>query len=375
MNIRELSKPITSQKLNESLAKQFGYKINLEQFTDVQLEDARNKLRTKMSQFELSESFDAIHESQDYQKTRMFLDVLNQELLERDESEEEDNVAETSTINGKVQDPKGMRWKQTGLSREAAVEKYGKANVRVASRKSPSGKDVVEVNVPLGESRTISTESYMSATIRSRANAARIPAAWINSAIRRMDLGESERSELSSELTLRYDLSESQAAYVLAEGEENKAATIMATKDMVDKITGWLEDVAAMKAETLLELLDSIREESGSDVAQRYQDSVKPALEAIYATLETSRGGLQGALAVVSGGEPPSMGSDMPAMGAGGPQGADALGAEIAAGPAPGAEIGGPDIAPPSAALGARAKRESIDYSRKLGMLLSSKKK
>jgi hypothetical protein len=375
MNIRELSKPITSQKLNESLAKQFGYKINLEQFTDVQLEDARNKLRTKMSQFELSESFDAIHESQDYQKTRMFLDVLNQELLERDESEEEDNLAETSTINGKVQDPKGMRWKQTGLSREAAVEKYGKANVRVDNRKSPSGKDVVEVNVPLGESRTISTESYMSATIRSRANAARIPAAWINSAIRRMDLGESERSELSSELTLRYDLSESQAAYVLAEGEEKKAATIMATKDMVDKITGWLDDVAAMKAETLLELLDSIREESGSDVAQRYQDSVKPALESIYTALETSRAGLQGALVIVSGGEAPSMGTDMPSMGAGGPPGADALGADIAAGPS--AEIGGPDIAPPAPSLGtsARAKRESIDYSRKLGMLLSSKKK
>ena len=84
MQIRELSHPVTSKKLNESLAKNFGYKLNLQQFTEAQLEDVRNKLRTEMSQFELSESFDAIHESPDYQKTRMFLDVLNQELLERD---------------------------------------------------------------------------------------------------------------------------------------------------------------------------------------------------------------------------------------------------------------------------------------------------
>ena len=53
MHIRELSKPITSKILNENMAKQFGYKLNLEQFSDVQLEDARNKLRTKLSQFEL----------------------------------------------------------------------------------------------------------------------------------------------------------------------------------------------------------------------------------------------------------------------------------------------------------------------------------
>ena len=62
MQIREFSKPVTSKQLNESLAQKFGYKINLEQFSDVQLEDARNKLRTKISQLELSESFDSVRE-------------------------------------------------------------------------------------------------------------------------------------------------------------------------------------------------------------------------------------------------------------------------------------------------------------------------
>ena len=63
MQIKEFSQPVTSKKLNENLARNFGYKINLEQFSDVQLEDARNKLRTKISQFEVNESFDSVLES------------------------------------------------------------------------------------------------------------------------------------------------------------------------------------------------------------------------------------------------------------------------------------------------------------------------
>ena len=49
MQIRDLSQPVTSRKLNENMAKTIGYKLNLEQFTDQQLHDAQNKLRTEMS--------------------------------------------------------------------------------------------------------------------------------------------------------------------------------------------------------------------------------------------------------------------------------------------------------------------------------------
>jgi hypothetical protein len=138
----------------------------------------------------------------------------------------------------------------------------------------------------------------------------------------------------------------------------------MATKDMVDRITGWLEDVAAMKAEQLLELTDSIREALGSDVAQQYQDQVKPALEAIYTALETSRTGLSTALATVSGGNAPTMGA---------PVGGADLGAP-AGGAAP--EMGGEEeaMAAQTAEMG-REKRESVDYSRRLGLILNSKKK
>ena len=210
-------------------------------------------------------------------------------------------------------------------------------------------------------------ENYVNKTFRERAQSHSVPDAWINNALQRVELGESDRAELKAELTTRYDLNESEAGYVLLEGEEDKAEVIMATKDMVDRVTGWLEDVAAMKAEQLLELTDSIREAMGSDVAQQYTDAVKPALEAIYSALETSRQGISGALALVSGGEAPKMGASAPAMGA---PGEEAMASE----PAPEAGMPGEEAMGAPEAAG-RMKRESIDYSRKLGIMLSQSKK
>ena len=329
MQIRELSKPVTSKVLNESLAKSFGYKLNLEQFNDVQLSDVQNKLRTEMSQLEMNESFDSLQESPKYQKTRALLDVINRAVMEREEGK--CNVCDCSPCKCNESKP--------------AMKKTEKNKAKTES----------------------ANQTYFS-RVRNKARTLSVPEAWIDNAINRMELGESDQEELAAELTLRYDLSEGQATHILylAEGEADKAEIIMATKDMVDRITGWLEDTAAMKAEQLLELLDSIRETSGSDVAQQYQDAVKPALESVYTALEQSRQGLSGALAIVSGGEAPMMGTE-PAMG-GAPGMPPAPG-----GMAPmGDELGGEET-PPAPEAG-REKRESIDYSRRLGILLASKK-
>jgi hypothetical protein len=211
------------------------------------------------------------------------------------------------------------------------------------------------------------------ARMAKKAQEHQVPNAWIASAIRNIALNESvDHEELSSELQLRYDLSESVANHIvyLAEGEEDEAKIIMSTKDMVDRITGWLEDVAAMKAEQLLELQDSIRETQGSDVAQQYVEAVKPALEAIYTALETSRQGLSSALGIVSGKGPDTMGA--PSGVPGGEMGGDMAGM---AAPDLGAELPAEEEPVPPAAEVGREKRESIDYSRRLGMLLASKKK
>jgi len=330
MQIRELSKPITANVLNESLAKKFGYKLNLEQFTEAQLEDARNKLRTKMSQFEVSESFDSIKSNNSYQKTKLMLDCINQEIMEREEGKCKDcDCSPCECVEESMEDNKAEK----------------KADFR---------------------------KQVQSAKLKHKAKEHSVPESWINSALSRISLGEADEAELIAELTTRYDLSEGQAYSIvyLSEGEEEKAKVIMATKDMVERITGWLEDTAQMKAEQLLELMDSIRETLGSDVAQKYEQSVKPALESIYSALEQSRTGLTSGLAIVSGKEAPMMGSE-PAMG-----GAPDMGGMAPPPPSDmGAEAPAPDMGGESPDMAGREKRESVDYSRRLGILLAQSKK
>ena len=193
MNIREFSKPVTSKTLNESLAQRFGTKIDVEQFTTEQLQDARNKIRTTLSQVETTESYDGV-QTNAYSKNKLFLDVLNAALSERDD---------------------------VAVAIDEAIES-------------------------------------------------------------------------------------------LNEGEEDKAELVMAAKDMVDRVTGWMEDTAEMQTESMLELADAIRDEMGSEASETFTSTVKPALEAMYAAMESTRGSLTSGVGQLTGEAEPmdTMGAD-----------------------------------------------------------------
>jgi len=97
------------------------------------------------------------------------------------------------------------------------------------------------------------------------------------------------------------------------EGAEENAQLVMAAKDMVDKITGWMEDTASMQTESMLELSDAIRDEVGSEQSESFVNQVKPALESLYSALEVTRTSLTGGVAVLTGETvPATMGTDTP---------------------------------------------------------------
>lgn len=314
MNIHDLKKPLTSKKLNENLAKQFGYKIALEKFTMEQLFDARNKLRTEQSQFESANSYDSVLGDHKYQKNQRMLDVINQEIAERetkgDEEKEKKEKKERKAKN---------------------LKEYHQAQRRLQGYK--------------------------------------LPPQWTSSARQRLFLERDANDEIVSELIIRYDLDETSAQRIvydlmLTEGEEEKAELIMAAKDMTDRITGWLEDVASMKSEAMLDLLDSIRDEMGTDVSTSFEQTVRPALDEIYLALEKNRQALAQAVGVLTGTEAPG-GMGMAAGGMGPPE---MGGEEAAAGME--AELGGEEPAEPAG----RAMRETAAYSRRLASILSKKK-
>jgi hypothetical protein len=209
MNIREFTRPATAKKLNESLAKKFGARIDIDQFTTEQLQDVRNKIRTKLSQTETNESFDAV---------------------------------------------------------------------------------------------------------------------------------------------------------------QDKAELVMASKDMVDRLTGWMEDTAEMQTESMLELADAIRDEMGSEQSEAFTALVKPALEAMYGVMETTRQTLTQGVGMLTGeadpvdtmgGEDPDMDMDMEPVDDELAPGEVGMPDEVDDG------MGSADAAAGGEDLGGREKRESKQHSKK----------
>ena len=327
MNIREINKPMTAASLNESLAKRFGKKINLEAFTLEQLEDARNRVRTTLSQYETNESFDAVHDEK-YQKNKLFLDVLNAAVLEADVNEGEVPAA-----------LKAYQDKKAG--KKPADKKAGK---KPADKKPKDGKMPMDDNGTPGD-----TSDDKPAFLKKK--------------------NESKNIDEGKAIINNYFTS-------LLEGAEDKAELVMASKDMVDRVTGWMEDTAEMQAESMLELGDAIRDEMGQAESETFIGTVKPALESLYTALESTRAALTNGVAQITGegGVPTPMGDEEPAMDAG-------MDAEME--PTIDAEddFGGSEAAVGGEAEAGREKRESkiakkkmIETSRRLGTILSTSK-
>ena len=104
-----------------------------------------------------------------------------------------------------------------------------------------------------------------------------------------MALGQDEKKLVSKMLT--------------KEGVEEQSELILAAKDMMDKVTGYLEDLASMKTEGMLELADRIRDEMGADKADAFTQKVQPAIEQAEATLTTTRQELDNGVRILTGEE------------------------------------------------------------------------
>ena len=87
------------------------------------------------------------------------------------------------------------------------------------------------------------------------------------------------------------------------EGVEEQSELILAAKDMMDKVTGYLEDLATMKTESMLELADRIRDEMGAEKSDAFLQKVKPAIEQAEATLGQTRQELDNGVRVLTGEE------------------------------------------------------------------------
>ena len=212
----ELTQPVSSAVLLKQFESRFGQTMNLSNLDKTQLEDLANGVRTKIHTITDNLHFGKELKDNEYQKSQMMLDILNQAIKE---------------YGGMQMDPQARAAAQ-GMSAQKKLEK-GQAL-------TPDERKTVAKVLPKEE---------------------------------------------------------------VQEGVEEQSELILAAKDMMDKVTGYLEDLASMKTEGMLELADRIRDEMGADKADAFIQKIQPALEQAESTLTQTRQDLDQGVRILTGEE------------------------------------------------------------------------
>jgi plasmid stabilization system protein ParE len=119
-----------------------------------------------------------------------------------------------------------------------------------------------------------------------------------------VDLHTAERNPRYMELlTVKEGLSTwlEQHRQQLVEGEVGNAEVLLAAKNMVDSIQDAIEKVGKMQNEQLPELLDSIRDQVGTEQAEGFKNAVGTTLETLMQNLQTAREGVDGGVRILTG--------------------------------------------------------------------------
>lgn len=400
MQIRDISKPVTARLLNESLEKRFGKRVKLESFSLDQLYDARNKLRTALSQIETNESYGAVNVSESYQKNKLFLDVIVAEIAEREAVEVSEATTGTTGTSGtsanKQQDPetkKLLAKAERGQKLTPDEQEKIKA-VAVDSQEESIEEEFDDMrpdSVPDYDENDLNYEGGMAhkqlSTIEDAADElSEIISAnenlpeWVQKKIiLSMSYIDTARDYMKSAGKVDDEERGIPTESVIREGAEDQAEIVMAAKNMVDKITSWMEDTAEMQTESMLDLGDSIRDELGEEQSQQFTSTVKPSLESLYTALEDTRSTLVSGVRLVAGEEVADMpGDDMDAEDPEMEPTVDQEDGDIEDIDTPldtDDEFSASEPAAGGEEEAGREKRESINRSRKFATMLSSKKK
>ena len=425
MKTTDFSTTITSAALKESMNKMFGVNVNLDKYNREQLEDMRNKLRTRVFQQEGKAGINDLLTNETYQKDKAMLDLLNtriKEMLGEDIKKLRDKMTELSEAkkgvrapkhkihaqgtaakdydgDGKKESPKDEVWG----SRAKAAAKAGKPFSEAAkpdfldmdkdgNKKEPMKKAVKDKKVKEGfptvadakaradkekttgkfdkkETSTGTVYTRKSNTFTDGGDDADTKKAKAKAKKESVAKKANKLEEANSIYKRHVSIVNESLAILLAEDEEGKAKAITAAGDMVNDYTSWMQRVGQYQTKTMIELADAIKADFGAQEAEAFKAAVGPALSATLEVLTQQREAVSNAVAVLAGEATPDMGMGMePGMDAGIP--ADEPGMDIAApddmnAPAPaGDEFGASDAAAGMGTTG-REMRES-KFARRL---------
>ena len=347
MKIEQFRQELTTEQLNDRLSKVFGTSIDLDKFSTEQLTTAQSNVVGKIQSIEQTEAFDSLSHNEEYHKQKMFLDVINSALEDR---AVEGKLQNTILVHADeiVGDYFDMDKEALKMNKDAVIADMKKRQQSAQGDEADALHYAIQkVEHDFEDDGTQKENPYESNAFAQAVQKAK--AAGMKKGDK-FKVGDQEYTledmetlvgEMKKKRMKKMESEKAKPDYIdldkdgnktepmkkaakdkeekkkVKEGAEEEAQLVMAAKDMVDKVTGWMEDTASMQSETILELGDAIRDEEGSEKSESFINAVKPALESLYTSLEATREALTGGVAVLTGeNAPDTMGADAeePAM-------------------------------------------------------------
>ncbi len=301
-------KEVTVEALQKDLRNKYGVTVDIAKYSKEQLESYSTKIQSKLKEFETKNNFNESLGNDEYQKT-----LLISKIVESAINQYIDNPLEVADNEDLGEDVI-----EVDESDEDVARDFAEANPNDNTDDNPGPGTDVDPNAD----KNVKTDSKVMTALRavmddpSQANMARMA---IEKILQGKPLNKQQidgfRDAMQAMMepflnmqgvqrlkALKRGMPEAVGeSKVVNEGAEESAELVMAAKDMVDRFTAFLEDVAEMGAEGMLELADSIRDEMGVEKAEAFTNAVKPALEQTQEVLTTSREALTQGVGIITG--------------------------------------------------------------------------
>ena len=314
----------SSKRLNESMFKTFGRKLNLESFSLEQLEDARNKLRTQIYQVRNNSNFNENIENDALSQAQFMLDAIVSEIAERETIVDKTNEGFSSDLDMelhnliKTDDPFNAIY--DALSRDDAVGQHLQDmynDIVIDRRLHPDDdfEDIISAMVDQLEDSYGDMDFDPSDQAEDVAMEKAPPGDKYERMVKHIKKGYAKGGELTDkERSIAYatawkhkNANEStetgEDMKKLQEGEIQQASAIVTAKTMVDRVGRWIEELSGMENDTLLQLGDSIRDEMGQEQAKNFISTVAPAIQGALENLKSARETLASGVRTLTGEE------------------------------------------------------------------------
>jgi len=321
MKTTEFNSIITSAKLNESMFKKFGIKVNLDKYSREELENYRNLIRTEVNQTESTAGFNDLLANEDYQKDKHMLDLLNTKIKEM--------LGEAKVAERKLTTPEKKKKEEIvkAIKRDNPEKRKGKGKSsayaiataqakKTAESKDTTMKKTTEAKKAKPDFLDMDKDGNKKEPMKKAVKDSKVKEA-LKGGQKKLDVAEpkgkltgADFKELRNKKKVKEGIRRAHQYIIIeglkkfiAEDEEGKAKDITAGTDMVNDFTSWMQRVGQYQTKSTIELADSIRANFGQAEADQFKAAIQPALEDALNTLTQARETITRAVAVLAGEE------------------------------------------------------------------------